>query len=75
LLPASAQGINVKTEVLMSFREAKEAFRDAQSHLDPKSEPVLYDLALGLRLLTEAIEREMTELRTRIDQRPENRSD
>jgi hypothetical protein len=54
----------------MSFRDAKEAFRDAQSHLDPKTEPALYDLALGLRLLTEALDKEITELRARLDLKP-----
>ena len=47
----------------MSLHHAKEAFRDAQRKLDHESEPELYDFALGMRLLTEGLEEELSAIR------------
>lgn len=52
----------------MSFRDAKEAFRDAQISVDPKVEPVMYDIALGMRMLAEALETNLSEMRAALDQ-------
>ena len=50
----------------MPLRHAKAAFRDAQKSFDHDREPHLYDLALGLRLLTEGLEEELSSIRRQL---------
>jgi len=64
-----AQGINRHSQngrSTISLRHAKEAFRDAQRKLDPNRTPELYDFALGMRLLVEGLEEELTAIKRRI---------
>jgi len=57
----------------MTFHQAQECFREAITFINPKQDPVMFDLANGLLALAEAsqnLEIEIQAIRTRLDRIP-----
>lgn len=53
-------------ETKMSYQKAKECFDDNHRYIDSRKEPVLHNLSVGFRQLTEALEMDILAIKSEL---------